>query len=225
MTTVQASLYDTKKQSVGTIELDRSVFAGPVKEHLFYEVVNMQLANRRAGTRKAKRVSDVQGTRKKPFKQKGTGNARHGTLRAVGMVKGGVAHPPEPKDFSYQMPKKMVEGALRSALSLRNGQTALFVMKGWSPSKPSTKAAAQVFETFGGKSALVIGSKTDVGLARSVRNLPHAKFLPVEAINVYDILHYDQLFLTDTVIETLTNRLKRAPSRKERESAGATAAA
>ncbi len=219
MTTVQASLFDTSKKAVGTIQLDSSVFAAPVKEHLFYEVVNMQLANRRAGTRKAKRVTDVQGTRKKPYKQKGTGNARHGTLRAVGMVKGGVAHPPEPKDFSYKMPKKMVEGALRSALSLRNGQSALFVMQGWAPAKPKTKDAAKVFATFGGKSALVVGTKDELSLARSISNLAHAKFLPVDAINVYDILHYDQLFLTDKVVETLTARLKRAPSRKERATA------
>jgi large subunit ribosomal protein L4 len=168
-------------------------------------------------------VGGVQGTRKKPYKQKGTGNARHGTLRAVGMVGGGVAHPPEPRDYSFQIPKKVVEGALRSALSLRNGQSALFVVSGWAPSKPSTKNAAQVLETFGGKSALVIGSREELALWRSVRNLPHAKFLPVEAINVYDILHHDQLLLTDKVIEVLTKRLKRSPSRAERAAETASA--
>lgn len=219
MTNVQASLFDTKKKAVGTIQLDGSVFAAPVKDHLFYEVVKWQLAGRRAGTHQAKRVGGVQGTRKKPFKQKGTGGARHGTLRAVGMVGGGIAHPPEPRDYSFKMPKKMVEGALRSALSLRNGQSALYVVTGWAPTKPKTKEAKQVLETFGAKKALVIGSKDDVGLSLAIRNLPHAKFLPVEAINVYDILHYDQLFLTDKVVESLTARLKRAPSRKERAAA------
>lgn len=223
MTTVSAKLYDTKKSVVGSIELDRSVFAGPVKDHLFYEVVKMQLANRRAGTHQAKRVGGVQGTRKKPYKQKGTGNARHGTLRAVGMVGGGVAHPPEPRDHGYQLPKKMVEGALRSALSLRNGQGELFVMSGWAPGKPSTKGAAKVLETFGGKSALVVGGKDEEALWRSVRNLPHAKFLPVEAINVFDVLHYDQLFLTQGVIDALTKRLKRSPSRAERAAETASA--
>jgi len=175
----------------------------------------MQLASRRAGTHQAKRVTGVNGTRKKPFKQKGTGGARHGTLRAVGMVGGGVAHPPEPRDYSYKMPSKMVEGALRSALSLRNSQSALFVVTGWAPSKPKTKEALKVLGFFGGASVLVIGNKSDLSLKRSLANLPQAKFLPVEAINVYDILNHDHLMISDKVVSTLTERLKRAPSRKE----------
>lgn len=216
---MSTTIYDTTKAAVGKIELDRSVFFGPVKEHLFYEVVKMQLASRRAGTHQAKRVTGVQGTRKKPYKQKGTGRARHGTLRAVGMVGGGVAHPPEPRDYSYQVPKKVVEGALRSALSLRNGQQAMFVVQGWAPSKPKTKDAVKVLGFFGGKSALVIGTKSDLALQRSLANLPNAKFLPVEAINVYDILNHDQLILSDKVLATLTERLKRSPSRKEQSTA------
>ena len=219
MSTISAPIFDTTKKAVGKVDLDGSVFGGPIKEHLFYEVVKMQLANRRAGTSQAKRVTGVNGTRKKPYKQKGTGNARHGTLRAVGMVGGGVAHPPEPRDYSYQLPKKMIEGALRSALALRNSQSALFVVQGWAPPKPKTKDAIKVIGAFGGASVLVIGTKADLALKRSLANLPQAKFLPVEAINVYDILNHDHLMLSDKVVSTLTERLKRAPSRKELASA------
>jgi large subunit ribosomal protein L4 len=215
---MKASVFDTQKQVVGSIELDDSIFGARVNTALFYDVVKMQLANRRAGTHKAKRIGEVSGTGKKPYKQKGTGNARHGSDRAVGMVKGAVAHPPEPRDYSYKLPRKMVQGALRSALSLRNGESALFVIRGWSPSAPKTKEAMGVLGRFGGKSALVVGSKDNVALAKSLRNLPNAKFLPVEAVNVYDILDHDQLLVEDGVLNALTARLAKAtPSRKDRE--------
>jgi large subunit ribosomal protein L4 len=192
------------------------VFAAPVKQHLFWEVVRMQLANRRSGTAKTKRIGEIQGTRKKPYKQKGTGRARHGSMRTVGMRGGAVVHGPQPRDYSYKMPKKMVLSALRSALSLRNGEKALFVVSGWSPSTPKTKAAAQVLKTFGSGSALVVGDGENAGLAKSLRNLPRVKFLPHDAVNVYDILAHDHLFITDTVVQKLVDRLKASPSRKER---------
>jgi len=107
---------------------------------------------------------------------------------------------------------------LRSALLLRNGENVLFVICGWSPSAPKTKEAAGVLGRFGGKSALVVGSKDSVALAKSLRNLPNAKFLPVEAVNVYDILDHDQLLVEDGVLGALTARLAKAtPSRKDRE--------
>ncbi len=215
---MRINVVDTSNKPVGQMDIDDSVFAGPVKSALFYDVVKMQLANRRRGTAKVKRVTDVRGTGKKPYKQKGTGRARHGTMRQVGMVKGGVAHGPAPRDHSYSMPKKMIDGALRSAISLRTGEKAMFVYSGWAPKGPKTKDAVKVLGNFGGKSTPVVGDKADLALARSLQNLAQAKFLPVEAINVYDILNHDHLLLSDKVIPALEARLKKAkPSRKEKE--------
>jgi large subunit ribosomal protein L4 len=217
---MRVSVYNQKNEAVGQIDVDDSVFGAPVKEHLFWEVVKMQQASRRRGTHKVKTVTEVSGTGKKPYKQKGTGRARHGSLRAVGMRGGGVVHGPRPRDYSYKMPKKMVQGALRSALSLRMSEKALFVITGWSPAAPKTKTAAQVLNAFKATKALVVDSAANVNLAKSLRNHPKAKFLAVEGLNVYDLLDHDQLFISDAVLAEVTKRLATKPSRKEREAAG-----
>ena len=220
---MRVDVVDTRKQAVGKIDLEDSVFAAPVKSWLFYEVVKQQLASRRAGTHSTKTVSMVQGTRKKPYRQKGTGQARHGTLRAVGMRGGGTVHKPHPRDYSYDLPKKMVKGALRSALSLRLSEQKLHVVSGWAPAKPKTKGALEVLGAFKADKALIIGEKSNEGLAKSLRNIPHVKFLPVEAINVYDLLKHEHVFISDKVIAELNERLKTAPSRKDKELAAAKA--
>jgi large subunit ribosomal protein L4 len=218
---MKLDVFDTQKNKVGSIDVDDSVFAGQVKEHLFWEVVRMQGANKRRGTQSTKTITMLSGTGKKPFRQKGTGRARQGSLRSAQMVGGAVVHGPHPRDYSYEMPKKMVKGALRSALALRNSESKLFVVKGWKPNGPKTKDAKKVLEKFGG-SALVVDSRDNVTLQRSIRNLPNAKFLAVEGINVRDILAHDNLILGESVVAGLVERLKQAkPSRKEREAKNA----
>ncbi len=214
---------DTGSKKVGEVELEDSVFAAQVRPALFWEVVKMQLANRRRGTHSTKTVTEVRAAKKKPYRQKGTGRARHGTRVGANMRGGGVVFGPKPRDYSYQLPKKMVKVALRSALSKRTADQALFVVKGWSPETPKTKAASEVLLGMGATKALIVGQRNDVTLERSVRNLPHAKFLPVEAVNVYDILYYDHLVLTVEAVSALNERLKTAPSRKERALAEASA--
>jgi large subunit ribosomal protein L4 len=162
----------------------------------------------------------VNASKKKPYRQKGTGQARHGTRVAMNMRGGGVVFGPQPRDYSYQMPKKMVKSALRSALSLRRSESKLFVVKGWAPKGPKTKDAKKILDQFG-ESVLVIDSRDNATLMRSVRNLPRAKFLPVEGINVRDILAYDNLIIGEAVIGGLVARLKSKPSRKEREAKNA----
>jgi large subunit ribosomal protein L4 len=227
---MKLDIFDVKKNKVGDIDVDDSVFAGPVKKHLFWEVVRMQLTNKRRGTQSTKTVTFVSGTGKKPFRQKGTGRARAGSLRSGHMVGGAVILGPLPRDYSYEMPKKMVKGALRSALSLRNSESKLFVVKDWKPNGPKTKAAKAVLEVFGdpkandgrGTSTLVIDSRDNESLSRSIRNLPNAKFLPVEGINVRDILAYDNLIIGEGVVGALVDRLKATKlSRKDKEAAGA----
>lgn len=208
---------DTQNTKVGDIDLDDSVFAAEVRHHLFWEVVKMQLANRRRGTHSTKTVSEVRGSGAKPYKQKGTGRARHGSKRAMNMRGGGVVHGPRPRDYSYSVPKKMMKVALRSALSLRTQESALHVLKEWSPEKPRTKDALSVLGRFEAGSALVVDTGLNENLSRSVRNLPKAKYLPAEALNVYDILKYDHLFLSEAAAKAVSERLQTELSRKERE--------
>lgn len=210
---------DTQNKKVGQIELDDSVFGAEVKPQLFYETVKSQLASRRRGTHSTKTVTNVSGTTKKPYKQKGTGQARHGSRVASNMRGGGVVFGPHPRDYSYRIPKKMVKGALRSALSLRTKEAKLHIVKGWTPGQAKTKEAKKVLANFAAEKALVVGSRDAVNLGLSLRNLPRAKFLPVEALNVYDVLNYDHIFIAEDVVKGIGERLHADASRKERERA------
>lgn len=215
---MKLDVFDIEKKKVGDIDVDDSVFAAPVKQHLFWEIVKMQLASRRAGTHSTKTITMVSGTGKKPFRQKGTGRARQGSLRSSHMVGGAVVHGPHPRSYAYEAPKKMVRGALRSALSLRCSEAKLHVIKGWKPNGPKTKDALAVLTRFGAESALVVDSRDNESLRLSVRNLPTVKFLPVEGLNLRDILAHDHLIISDAVLEMVVNRLKTVPSRKDKES-------
>lgn len=210
---------DTGNKKVGEIDLDDSVFGGEVKKHLFWEVVRMQLASRRAGTHSTKTVSEVRGSGKRPYRQKGTGQARHGSKRAMNMRGGGVVFGPRPRDYSYKVPKKVIAGALRSALALRAKESTLHIVKGWNPSQPKTKDALGVLAALAAGKALVVGSVENDNLALSLRNLPQAKFLPVEGLNVYDVLYYDHLVIAEDVVKGINERLHTEPSRKDRERA------
>jgi large subunit ribosomal protein L4 len=210
---MKVDVIDTANKKTGQIQLDESVFGVEVRPHLFWEVVRMQLANRRSGTHSTKTVSDVRGSGVKPYKQKGTGQARHGTKRAMNMRGGGIVHGPRPRDYSYKMPKKMVQAALRCALSLRLSEDRVKIVDAWSPKAPSTKGALAVFQKLEARKCLVIGSKEQVNLAKSVRNLPGMKFLPVEGLNVYDILFHDDLILLRDVVPAIEGRLHRSSER------------
>jgi large subunit ribosomal protein L4 len=212
---VKLDIFDTEKKRVGSVDVDDSVFAAPVKEHLFWEVVRMQLANRRAGTQSTKTITMVNGTGKKPWRQKGTGRARQGSLRSGHMRGGAVIHGPHPRDYSYEMPKKMVKGALRSALSLRAKEQRLYVVKGWKPKAAKTKDAKVVLARFEANKTLVVDSRDNDALRLSVRNLPHVKFLPVEALNVFDVLAFDHLIVSEAVLQQIVEKLKSKPSRKD----------
>jgi large subunit ribosomal protein L4 len=143
-----------------------------------------------------KNRSLVSGGGKKPWKQKGTGRARQGSTRASQWVGGGKAMGPKPRDYSYDVPKKVRKAALRAALSLRNRDQKLLIVQEWKPAAPRTGAAAKVLAALGARKALVVDAGANVALARSVRNLSGSDFLPVEGLNVYDILRHDALVLT-----------------------------
>lgn len=214
---MKIDVVDTENRKVGELDLEDSVFGAVVRHHLFWEVVRMQRANRRSGTASTKRVGDVAGSKAKPYKQKGTGRARHGQKRSMIWRGGGVVFGPRPRDYSYQMPKKAVKAALRSVLSLRLAEKKLHVIRGWEPKAPKTKDAAQVLKRFDASKALVVDRPENATLHLSVRNLPEAKFLAVDAINVYDVLKYDHLFISADVIPAIHERLQTELSRRERE--------
>ncbi|MGC3999113.1 MAG: 50S ribosomal protein L4 [Anaeromyxobacter sp.] len=189
-------VYDLTKKKVGEIDLADAVFAGEVNEHLFYEVVKAKLASDRSGTHAVKNRSLVSGGGKKPFKQKGTGRARQGSTRASQWVGGGKAMGPKPRDYGYDVPKKVRKAALRSALALRNQDGKLLIVQEWKPAAPKTNAAGKVLAALGAKKALVVDAAANEALAKSVRNLAGHDFLGVEGLNVYDILKHDVLVLT-----------------------------
>ena len=189
-------VYDLDKNKVSELELADAVFAGEVNEHLFYEVVKAKLASDRSGTHAVKTRSLVSGGGKKPWKQKHTGRARQGSTRASHFVGGGKAMGPKPRDYSYEVPKKVRKAALRSALSLRSRDGKLLIVQEWKPAGPKTSTAAKVLGKLGVKKALVVDAAENAALAKSVRNLDGADFLAAEGLNVYDILKHDTLVLT-----------------------------
>jgi large subunit ribosomal protein L4 len=200
-------VYDLDKKKVGEIDLADAVFAGEVNEHLFYEVVKAKLASDRSGTHAVKNRSLVSGGGKKPWKQKHTGRARQGSTRASQWVGGGKAMGPKPRDYSYDVPKKVRQAALRSALSLRSKESKLVIVSEWKPGAPKTATAAKVLAALGAKKALVVDAAANEKLARSVRNLDGSDFLPVEGLNVYDILRHDSIVITQETAKQLEARL------------------
>ena len=192
------------KEKVGSIELADALVNANLDnaDALFYEVVKAQLASRRSGGRTVKNRSLVSGGGKKPYRQKGTGRARQGSIRASQWVGGGKAMAPKFRDYEYHVPKKMRRAAIRAAISKRNADKALFILDNWQLSKPSTKAVALAFEKLGLDDALVIDAKNET-LFKSIRNAQRFDFLPVEGANVYDILRHRTLILTQAGAKAL----------------------
>ena len=196
-------------EKVGSLELDDTVFSVDVKEHLLWEVVNQQLASRRAGTHSTLRRDEVRGGGRKPFRQKGTGRARQGSTRAGGHVGGGKIFTPKPRDYSYNVPKKVRKGALRSALSLRFKEQRLVVVDTLVLEAAKTRRLAEVLVAVGAPEALIVDEKANLNLQRSARNLPSAKFLPPEGLNVYDVLRYPVLVLTAPSAKVVEGALRK----------------
>ena len=203
----KVDVYNLKRQKVGEVDLSDEVFATEVKEQLLHEVVVAQLASHRAGTHAAKERSAVSGSTKKIYKQKGTGRARHGSIRAPIFVGGGRAHPPKPQDFSYRPPRRVRVGALRSALSLLLKEGRLLVLESIDLGEIKTKKIAGVLETLKTPTgALVVDDKSNENLRLSIRNLEHSQFLPPEGVNVYDLLRHDHLIVSKTAAKALEAR-------------------
>jgi large subunit ribosomal protein L4 len=207
---MQIDIVNIEGQKVGNLELADAVFGAEVKEHLLWEVVKAQRAARRAGTHSTKTRANVRGGGKKPFKQKGTGNARQGSTRAPNYVGGGKVFGPHPRDYSYTVPKKVRRAALACALSLRALEKKLVVLDVLTFDAPKTKRLAGILKALGVPSAVVVDGKDNVQLSKSARNLPRSKYLPPEGLNVYDILDHAGLVITAGAIKQIEARVQAA---------------
>ncbi len=192
--------------SAGSIELPDEIFAVAPRPDIMARVVHWQQSKRRAGTHKTKGMGEVQGTTKKPYKQKGTGNARQGSLRAPQFRTGGVVHGPVVRDHGYDLPKKVRRLGLISALSQKQAEGKLVVLHAASGGD-KTKALAAKLKVLGWTSALIIDRTVDEGFLKASRNIHGVDVLPTVGANVYDILRHDVLAVTAAGVEGLKERL------------------
>lgn len=203
----KVKVYDLSKKGVGEIDLSDTVFDATVNENLFYDVLKAQLASHRKGAASAQTRAEVSATKRKMYKQKGTGNARHGSRRAPIFVGGGTVHGPKPRDFGYRPPRKMRLGALKGALSLKLREGRLLVVKDFELAEIKTKKLAEVLAKLSvSDGALIVDAKENEKLRLSARNLKSHSVLPPEGVNLYDLLRHEHLVLTETAVQALEAR-------------------
>jgi large subunit ribosomal protein L4 len=206
---MKTSVISLDNQTVGEIELADSVFGLPVRADLLFRMVNWQLAKRQAGTHKTKGISDISGTTKKPFAQKGGGRARQGSLRSPQFRGGATIFGPVVRSHAHDLPKKVRKLALKTALSAKAADGKLVVLDTAAAATPKTRELATRLASLGWSSVLVIdGAAVDGNFALASRNIPYVDVLPQAGANVYDILRRDTLVLTREAVEALEARLK-----------------
>ena len=205
---MRATVRTLDNQEVGDIELAEEVFGLPVRGDILARVVNWQLAKRRAGTHKTKGISDISGTTKKPYKQKGTGRARQGSLRSPQFRGGAVIFGPVVRSHEFGLQKKVRRLGLKTALSAKQAEGKLVVIDAARVDDAKTKALRARFDALGWGSVLIIDGAINDDFARAARNLPKVDVLPEKGANVYDILRRDTLVLTRDAVQQLEARLK-----------------
>ena len=205
---MQTPVITLENTQAGEIELPEALFGATPRADIMARVVHWQLAKRRAGTHKTKGMGEVSGTTKKPYRQKGTGNARQGSLRSPQFRKGGVVHGPVVRDHGYSLNKKVRRLGLISALSQKAAEGKLVVLENAAlGADAKTSAMAAKVKALGWKSVLVVDAAADENFARCVRNLPKVQVLPTIGANVYDILNHEVLAVTRAGVEALKERL------------------
>jgi large subunit ribosomal protein L4 len=200
---------DLAGANLGEIDVADEVFAAPVKEHLLWEVVRYQRAARRAGTHSTKTRAEIHITGKKMTKQKGTGGARHGSRRANIFRGGGQVHGPHPRNYAFGVNKKVMAGALRSALTLRAQKGDLIVVRELALPEIKTKALFQALDKLQTPKALLVDSGDNKNLRISAQNLATSSFLDVRGLNVYDILRFPKLLISEASLRTIEARLNK----------------
>ena len=197
------SVYNKEGKEVEKMELNDSVFAAPVNEHLVHMAVVLQLANKRQGTQKAKTRSEVRGGGRKPWRQKGTGHARQGSIRAPQWTGGGVVFAPVPRDYSFKMNKKEKAAAIKSVLSSKVSENKLIVVDSLEFEAPKTKEMKRILDNLKAEKALVVVEGEAANTILSVKNLKAARGVYSNAINVYDILKYDTVVVTKNAVKAI----------------------
>ena len=206
---MKIAIKNLNNEAVGEIELSDDVFGLDVRGDILAQVVNWQLAKRRAGTHKTKGISEISGTTKKPWRQKGTGRARHGSTRSPQWRGGATIFGPQPRSYEYALNKKVRKLGLKTALSAKAAEGKLIVLDAASAETHKTKALAAQLAKLGLTSAVIIdGANPNENFVRAARNIPLIDVLPEQGANVYDILRRDTLVLTRNAVEQLEARLK-----------------
>ena len=201
MKQVQVLNWEGEKHS--ELNVNTSLLMEKLNRSLLHEVVNWQLARRRAGDHNSKTRSDVRGGGKKPFRQKGTGQARQGSIRSPLLKGGGVSHGPHKRSYDWALPKKIRQKALRNALSYMFQEKKLIFVESMQSSKGKTKELSERFKKMGWDKALLVDENNQEEFKRACKNLRNFKCLPVQALNVYDILKFDRLVLTPQLLEAV----------------------
>ncbi|AKX95319.1 50S ribosomal protein L4 [Neomoorella thermoacetica] len=197
----RVALYNIQGQQVGEVDLDDSVFGGEVNEAVLHDAVVMQLASRRRGTAATRGWADVSGGGRKPWRQKGTGRARAGSIRSPLWRGGAVIFGPQPRDYGYRLPKKVRRLALRSALASKVRDGNIIVLDELKMEKPRTKDMAHILKNLNAENkALVVTATREPNVELSARNLPGVRFLTSDGINVYDLLAHDKLVITKDAV-------------------------
>lgn len=208
---MKVDVFNMKGEKVKTVELPPEIFEAAVNVDLMHQAFVQQMANARLGTHKTKTRGEVAGGGKKPWKQKGTGRARQGSTRAAQWVGGGKIFTPRPRKYTQHMPHKMRQAALRSALSAKAAEAGVVIVDELALEEPKTRLMAQALDLLvGNASALVLAAEKDAAyevVARSTRNLPDAKLLLANYLNIRDILHYDKLVVPLKALDVLKSTL------------------
>ena len=208
---MKVDVLNMKGEKVQTVELPAEIFEADVNIDLMHQAYVQQLANARLGTHKTKTRSEVSGGGKKPWKQKGTGRARQGSTRAPNWAHGGKIHTPRPRKYTQHMPIKMRRAALRSALSAKAADAGLVVIDEFTLAEPKTRLMAEAITTLVGQSTALILAADKAGsfeaVIRSTRNLPNAKLLMANYLNIRDLLNYDKLVMPLQALDVLKAQL------------------
>ncbi|MGE3973437.1 MAG: 50S ribosomal protein L4 [Bdellovibrionales bacterium] len=199
------SVINWDKKEVGTVDLPKEVFEQPLRKDILHTVVRWQLACRRQGTHSTKTKGLVRGGGKKPFKQKGTGNARQGSSRSPLMPGGGTAFGPTPRDYSYTLPKKVRQAGLRVALSYLHSQSKFFVVNDLT-SEGKTGELAKRLKKLGIKKAVLVDVSENDSVKQAARNLADYRYLSVAGVNVFDLLKYDTAIVTKASLDKIVSR-------------------
>ena len=197
------SVLNMEGKEVGSLELNDAVFAVEVKEHLMHRAVVLQLANNRQGTQSAKTRAAVRGGGRKPWRQKGTGHARQGSIRSPQWKGGGVVFAPQSRDYSFKMNRKERQAAICSALTTKLNENKLIVLDEFKLSEIKTKAAKKVLEDIKANRALIVLGEKEENVILSARNLESVATTLTNGINVYDILNHDSLVITKDAVSKI----------------------